>query len=380
MTSYRYQATNALTGEMLADWIPLKVDSFARHLSATGDMTATLDLHADPRYNAHYLEALEPRRTLLWVYDDLLPVWAGIVWDWPHASAASNQLPIRATTAESMLLHRELRLDQSIGTTDVAEIITRLIHYGTTGYGAQLPWLMTPIIPAGKRTSLDIVNTDSKYILDAINVLASGADFEILWEPRLLGGITPVVQPLIGVPYVGTPPGATNIVLNMPGNCVDYSWPRIGSNSANDVRATATSNAADGTQTQWISGSGFGLDLDDIVAGYPIMQTTVGFPGGIVSVQQMVDTYATNQQTKRRGTATTPTARIGPGLYPQLRDIPIGAYTRLAVTSSLHPQDPGTLGPGLERTARIVGWTCHPASDQQDEYIDLELGELDPSI
>jgi hypothetical protein len=74
------------------------VQSFSRNLGGVGQpgqLTATLDLGALPK-QSNLLAALEPRRTLLWALQDGWPVWAGVLWDWPHSSAKSNQLPIIA--------------------------------------------------------------------------------------------------------------------------------------------------------------------------------------------------------------------------------------------------------------------------------------------
>src|SRR5690348_3942516 len=100
MSTYRYFATDLLTGTLRADTLPLHVSSFSRNLGGVGQpgtLSAYLDLGAlGTKAQAAYLAALEPRKTLLWVLQDGFPIWAGIVWDWPHTSAVANQLPINA--------------------------------------------------------------------------------------------------------------------------------------------------------------------------------------------------------------------------------------------------------------------------------------------
>jgi hypothetical protein len=377
MSQYRYMATNLLTGNTIADWIPLTVDSFSRKLGDVGELTGTLDLRADPAHIAYYVAALEPRRSMLWVLDDLLPVWGGIIWDWPHTSAGSHQLPIKATTAESILLRREIREDASFAGLDVAEIVRWMLAYASTGPGRAMPWMERPARPAGRTATVSYAAAESKKILDAIDTLASGHDFEILWEPGALVSDYPVIVPTIGAPTVDSPRGDEPILFAYPGNVLDYAFPRIGSASCNDFRATATTDSADGTQTTWISDPAYGQDPTDIANGYPLLQDSGGFPGGIVTNQKMVNTYANTMQSRNKGTSCVPSVRVAPNLYPQLRDIPLGSYVRFTATSSLHPADPATLSPTLDRLVRIIGWTAHPASETQDAYIDVDLGEIE---
>ena len=79
MTTYRYCATNLLTGKLLADKIPLNVESFSQQLNGGGTLTGQLDLSSDYMTNGPFINALECRKAVLWVLADDYPVWNGVV-------------------------------------------------------------------------------------------------------------------------------------------------------------------------------------------------------------------------------------------------------------------------------------------------------------
>jgi hypothetical protein len=67
MTTFRYASTNLLTGEVLCDDIPLTVESFSQQLKGGGSLTGQLNLNGNYRLNTPWLDALECRKSVLWV-------------------------------------------------------------------------------------------------------------------------------------------------------------------------------------------------------------------------------------------------------------------------------------------------------------------------
>ncbi|HEX8784363.1 MAG TPA: hypothetical protein VF764_13385, partial [Steroidobacteraceae bacterium] len=102
MARYSYVATDLISGAVLADSLPLQVQSFGMQLNGSGTLTGSLDLNELYSVNAPAVAALECRRAVLWVLQDQFPVWAGIVWDWPDMSRSSGTLPIQAQTLDSL--------------------------------------------------------------------------------------------------------------------------------------------------------------------------------------------------------------------------------------------------------------------------------------
>src|SRR5262249_28275343 len=108
------------------------VESFTQQLNGGGTLTAQLDLSKDPTVNAPYLEALTPRRSVLWVLADNYPIWNGIIWDWPDMTRQGGTLPISAQTIDSIFNFRIISSTLEYIQVDIFEVFVDLCRYGTT--------------------------------------------------------------------------------------------------------------------------------------------------------------------------------------------------------------------------------------------------------
>lgn len=374
MSEYRFWSSRLRTGEILADSLPLRVSSFSRALGGVGELSASLDLRATAARNTDYMSALEPRRTVLWVSQDGFPVWAGVVWDWPHTSVLDWTLPVRALTLESLLDRREVRADLTFTAADVFDVARGLVAAATTGAGREVAGLNVDGGLSGVARTVTLLGTDAKKVLQALRDVAADGDFEWTLEPGT-DGDTAGLYLRLGCPRLGQPDaGDAGTVLRFPGNVVDYSWPRTGSAGVNSLAVTATSPAADGTQVTWRSTA---VDSEDVGYGYPVVEETVQYSGAVVGGQAQVDTYAASLLAERRLTATVPSVKVAGPNAPLLRELVLGSYVWLLASSPLHPADPTTGAPGLQRPVRVVGWTATPPADGQEESVELVLGEAE---
>jgi hypothetical protein len=113
------------------------------------------------------------------------------------------------------------------------------------------------------------------------------------------------------------------------------------------------------------------VDIADLNAGYPLMESTVSWQGSWVTTQAQINAFADGQVQLRTQAMTAPIVKVGGDGNPRLRDIVLGDSTTLVATSPLHP--PGDNGaPGLTQQVRVVGWTCYPPGPQQSESIQLQ--------
>lgn len=382
MSEYRCWTTHVVTGATLSDWLPLDVSSFSRVLGEAGELSATLDLHRDPARNADLLAALEPRRTMLWVAQDRVPVWGGIVWDWAHSSVLGHELPIRARTVESLLAKREIRSDLVFAGADVFDVARGLVLAGTTARGASgaVAGLGLPTDLAGVTASVTYPGAESQDVLAALQALAAAQDFEFTFDVGLGGGpvgADPVTLLRLGRPRLGLglDPDRSP-VFRFPGNVIDYGYPRTGSASANDVRATAAASAGSGTQEGWVSSASRGVDLADLALGFPLLEDTVQVSGGTVTAQEQVDAYADTVVAQRAGAATVPAIKLGGGAVPPLWELSLGSSYWFVATSPLHPS-PGGGAPGLATLVRVVGWSAQPPGDGREESVTLVLGDAE---
>lgn len=254
---YRYMTTNLLTGEVQADWIPMQVQSITRVISGVGALSGSLILTSDPGLNQIYLNALEPRRSVLWVYQDARPIWNGIVWDWVPQSELDGLLPINAATLESLFSKRLIEEDFDFAGTDAFDIFRTLLAYAVGKQpNGQVANLLVPSGQSGQLITASYAATDLQSVADAWTNLAALGDFEYTFTPSVTSDGNPATQLQLGYPQLGQPASATGLVFQLPGNLLDDVFTRSGSAGANKVVATATGTAPSGPwPAQW-SGDG----------------------------------------------------------------------------------------------------------------------------
>lgn len=376
MSTYRYLTTDLVTGTIRADTVPLHVTSFSRTLGGIGQpgrLSGSLDLGALPS-QSNLLTALEPRRTLLWVLQDGYPVWAGVLWDWPVQSVASNVLQIEADELGSLFLRREIRTLLQYPSTDLYDVIRGLINYATGKTGGAVAQLVhttnTAGVTASPTPTFPATNTK---VGTAADQFATQNSIEYAWDPGLSGSNNLSITLRIGnAATMGRPYSQTNIQMRYGrgGNLVDYVWPRMGSTGANSVVATAP--AAGGIT--WTSNPAtHGLDSADLAAGYPLLENSVYYSGSTITAQSQIDAYADAQLARVAKSPTIGKAILAGGQQLTVQQIQLGDHGELIATSPMHPAQPdGT--PGLITDARIIGWTVHPPGPNQAESTELFLG------
>lgn len=374
MSVYRYFATDLITGATRADQLPLRVESFGRNLGGVGQpgqLRGSLDLGASA-FQSYMVAALEPRRTLLWATQDAYPVWAGVLWDTPHQSAASNLLPVVADEIGSLFAKRQVRADQVYTGVDLHVAIRNLINYGTGKTNGAVAQLVHSTSLNGTTTSVTFPASNLGYITPLLDQFCGQYGLEYAYDPGLNSVGQPIITLRIGTAStMGRSYTSTQLQLRYPGNLADYSWPRMGSSSVNSVLAVA-GNAGGAA---WASNfATHGLDSSDLALGYPILEGSVSYTGSVITAQSQIDAYADARVQTTTHAPTTPTAVIAGGQSPTVQQIVLGDHAGLIATSSLHPGTPGPPpAPGLIQDVRIIGWKVYPPGENQAERTELVL-------
>lgn len=379
MSTYRYFSTRLLDGAVLADTIPLHVASLSRTLGGVGQpgaLSAYLDLGTiSAGSQSAYLGALEPRRTVLWAMQDNWPIWAGIVWDWPHTSAISNQLPIGAVEIGSLLNRRQIREDQVYASgTDLFTIARGLVSYavGKT-YGSVANLDLGSVLSGVVTTATTTFPAQNlAKVGDTLNAFCAQNGIEYALTPGLDSSGNPNITLNLGHPATGRPIADTNLQFLYPGPVVDYGYPRIGSASVNSLKVTANS----GTATPWASNATtHGLNTTDLAAGYPLLEDSMSYTAAAVTTQAQIDAVADGRMPAVSGTATVPSVTVAGGQFPTAGQVQLGDEAWLAATSTLHPANSDG-SPGLQALVRIIGWTVTPSGEQQAENTRFALGGI----
>lgn len=399
MTAWRYCSTDLLTGEVLADSIPaLSVQSFSQQLNGGGALSGSLNLSQDYASNAAALEALTPRRSVLWCLANQgsgwYPAWNGVVWDRPDTSRTSGTIPVQASTMDSVWSYRLVLATLEYQDLDMFTVFADLLSYGTTlesayitpaspvqgppspliAQGCRVAGLRLPPagLLSGQSWSASYLYSDLGEISDNWSDMVS-AGLEYAFVPGMDGSGNLFTSVQLGYnPGLGRAYPLSGYAVTYPGNASDYGYAQTGSQSANFVIATAPPN---GSAEQWESAYPHGADTADIQAGFPVMMTTESWDGSTVTSQGQINRFADGQVTLQTQGMTQPVITIPDGALPGVLDVVLGDQFGFAATSPLHPAGPGGT-PGLQSTVRLTGWTVIPSAGQQPGSLQLTTSQI----
>lgn len=372
--------TNILTGKVLFDNLPVVVQSVSSQLNGIGSVTGTLQMRNDLPLSVRIdlIAALEPYKSVFWVFQDNQPIWAGPVIAWNPSTMVGATLPFQAASMETMFQYRLITETITFDDEDVSFVFRELALYGVSkqmnsnisGLLLGGPFLATPV-------TASFAGSNHQSVYDAWHTLISTYDLEYTIQPLYVdqsnGAIALKMQLLLGSPLM-RPYSQTGLQFVYPSkNVLDYQYNRQNTNLANVVYATGTDSSINAT----VFSSNFpnGVNQVEINQGYPLLESTVTIAQPVAG-QSEVDAYATvwSQNTGVED-QITPALVMGPNAYPKISDIRLGDECVFVATSSIHPAPP-TGGPGLTMAARITGWTLTPPSQGQPESVIVNLGAL----
>lgn len=393
MSTYSYIATDLISGKVLADTLPLQVQSFSMQLNGSGQLSGALNLSEVYSVNAPFVAALECRRAVIWVLQDGYPVWCGVCWDWPDQGRQQGTLQIQAQTIDSVWSHRLITDTLQYPQVDIYAAFLDLLTYGmskqSTYIGTTSPaatraagYLAVAasngpvarlVLPSGPQAVSGVSWTASHQYSDLTQITSAWQDmcasgqFEFCFVPGLDSDGNLAIYVRLGYLQLGRQAPQSGYMLTYPGNCLDYGFQRTGSQSSNMVWATAPPN---GAALQWESTWPHGADTADLGAGYPLMESSATWQGSVVTQQGQINSWADGQVGMKTQAMTLPVIKVGGSGRPRLRDIVLGDSTTFVATSALHPaQADGS--PGLQMPVRVVGWTANPPGPSQSESIQL---------
>jgi hypothetical protein len=388
-TSYRYLTTSLLSGKVQGDWLPVTAMNFSRLLSSAGTFMGSLNLISGSAIattpaarlaaarNQANLNAVTPRKSVLWIAQDGAWVWNGVIWDWNHMSILDGTLPLSAATLESVLAHRLITDTLTFTDADIFDIFRALIAYaaGKTPNG-QIAGLTYSPARAGITDTLTFDGTQNQPVSDAVNTLAAAYGFEYGFRPYQDPGPGGGFHTSVDVGFrLGRSLNDSGLSYVFPGNLLDYRFTATGSSSANTVHATATAPAGAATATAGGALTGMASDATDLAAGFPLMEVAVSATGPGFTSGDQVAAYAEGYLPSVTDTQLTPMLTLGAGQHPGAAQISLGDFAQFTATSPLHPA--GADGaPGFQGLGRVTGWTVYPPSASQAEYSWIQLGGM----
>lgn len=373
-SQYRYLTSNLLSGALMGDWLPVEPQNFSQVINGGGTFTGSLDLiPGSPVQNAVNLAAVTPRKAVLWVLQDGVPIWNGVLWDWVPTTVLQQQLPVQGQTMEFILGMRIIDTDLVFTGMDVFDMARGIIQFAFSKTpNGQVAGITYSAAESGITDSLTFDGSQNQDCLSALGTLVNTYGIEFNFRPYMdaSGGLHTNVD--LGYPALGQAYPASGLAYSFPGNLLDYAFVATGSTGANrligSAQATDTSGNGDAL-------TGTAIDLTDIGNGYPLMEAAVSPIGVNFTTDQQVASYCEGLLPSTTATQLAPLVVLGNGQYPPLAVTQLGSYASCAFTSAEHM--PGPNGePGFTGTGRVVSWTCYPPTSQQAEYAQVQLGAM----
>jgi hypothetical protein len=358
----------------MGDYLPLEPQSFSMVINGGGTFTGSLDLiPANPQQNLVNIQALTPRKAVLWVLQDGVPIWNGVLWDWVPTTVLQQQLPVQGATMESILGDRVIDTDLVFTGADVFTMARGICQYAfsKTPNGQVAGITYSPAL-SGITDSLTFDGSQNGDCLSALGTLVSTYGIEFSFRPYMDASGNLFTNVDLGYPALGQPYPASGLAYNFPGCLLDYEFTATGSTCSNSLIGSAQATDASG---DGVALTGTAIDLVDIGNGYPLLEQAVSPTGVSFTTDQQVSDYCAGLLPSVTATQLSPIVVLGNGQYPPLAVTQLGSYASCAFTSALHPAGPNG-EPGFTGIGRVVSWTCYPPTSQQAEYSQIQLGAM----
>jgi len=373
-STYRYLTSNVLSGALMGDWLPIGPQSFTRAINTTGTFSGSLNLiPGSPQQNSANLAAITPRKAVLWVLQDGVPIWNGILWDWVPTTVLQQQLPIQASTMESLLGKRIIDTDLVFTSADIFDMARGIIRFAfSKSPNGQVAGITYSAALSGITGTLTFDGSQNQDCLAALGTLVSTYGLEFSFRPYMdqNGNLRTNVD--LGYPALGQPYPASGLAYNFPGCLLDYAFVATGSTGANRLIGSAQESTASGSG---VALTGTAIDETDIGNGYPLTEEAISPTGVTFTTDQQVSDYCAGVLPSTTATQLAPLVVLGNGQYPPLSVTQLGSYASCAFTSAEHPAGPAG-EPGFTGVGRVVSWSCYPPTSQQAEYVQLQIGSM----
>ncbi len=371
---YRYRTQDVLTGAAMGDYLPMEPQSFSDVINGGGTFAGSLNLiPGSPQQNKANITAITPRKAMLFVLQDGVPVWAGILWDWVPSTVLQVQVPVQAATLDFLLGRRIIETSLVYTSADVFDMARGIVQYAFgKGAGYQVAGLTYTTAMSGITASLTFDGTQNQDCLSALRTLVSTYGIEFHFRPYMTQGGSLQVSFDLGYPALGQPYPASGLAYSFPGNLLDYAFTATGSTGANRLIGSAQDTTASSSGTAF---AGSAQDATDIGNGYPVTEEAVSPTGVTFTSGSQVSAYCAGLLPSVTATQLAPLVVLGNGQYPPLAVTQLGSYASVAFTSPLHPANADG-SPGWTGTGRIVSWTCFPPTSQQAEHSQIQLGAM----
>lgn len=353
MAVTRYLFGDLASNTVIAE-IPLQSVSMDRQLNDFGIFRATTYLDQSGISNADAILATTPGKCFVVCELDDVPVWDGIVWTRTYDSQGKD-LQLTARTYEGYFEKRIISTDFTRTNTEqrqiVADLINDLQNTAFSAIGLDVPSGFTTTVTR----DLTVLASDYKNYLEVISGITDGVDgfdWTIDTTRNASGQYVRTVR--FGYPTLGAP-DTQALSFDYPGQVTNY-WQTDGMTNA----ATNLFLLGAGEGSAMLVGTD---EQDDLLAGGFKRYDLVISRKDITDIFSLVS-MAFQLGTQRRPPYTTIKFNTKADLDPVFGSYGLGDACTISIIDPRHPE-------GFSRTARIIGWTYRPASDDGTSEAEL---------
>lgn len=357
---YTYVVTDLLSGSVYGE-LPLHGVTFDRQINKPGNWQGSANLDNPLIDNGDLLSWTLPGRTSVYVYRNNQIVWGGIIWSRTYQSQAKS-LQLTAQSFESYLYKRIYRPPSVVKYNEAqCSILNKLVDSAQrdqlySAIGIQLD-LTLPTVDVVRELTVNPWDMKSygEIIDDPLMNFDDSPEYTI--ECFEEAGI-PRKRLLVDYPRLGRAGTLSPLVIDYPGNILNYYWSESASQSANAVWATG-----DGDEGAQVTGYANNQVYFD--AGYALLERHETHSG--VTVQATINNHAQSDLQKFVLPRISKTIQIKADEQPEFGTYLLGDDASLQILDTRFPD------PGLEATVRVVGWNVTPSSSEAVEEIALIL-------
>jgi hypothetical protein len=361
-TPYRAVFCDLLSDRVI-DVLPLQDVTFDDYIGKPGSLSGTVPL---PNASiAARARQIGEGRTAVYVERSGELWWGGIIWTSTLDSTDRGVLTlgIQAATFDSYATRRVIRTALSWTGADQLDIVRGLWTSMQADPGGDIG------VSYGGETSgvprdQAYRDGDETVFYDAITQLAALDDGFEHWIAVYRDPVsnTRVRRLRLGSPRILT--GTTDLVLDMPGSILAYSFPRDATRGGTTARARGASDNEDAAAESRPLCSDPQIAQDLIDAGYPRIDLTADYNS--VKDKATLDSLAKAELAQSKGAVVVPsiTVRLDDLVPPSL----LGQSARVRITDDWW-------APGLDTRYRIVGVKVTPPQRGRPDTADLYLEE-----
>lgn len=298
-------------------------------------------------------ENLAAGRTALYVVNDNVPVWSGMLWKRPR-NPGDNTITLIAAGWHSYFRHRRFRTDKTWTAVEQLDIAREVIDHAQAVSAGNVGITTTDTNTSGvtrDRTYLGRERKPYGETLEQLAAVRNGFDFRYDTHRNSAGDIEVAFR--TSYPATGRP---TNLVFEDGSNCEFVRLESSAERLANHTTATGA-----GEETQMLIAT-----AEDAASlnSYPLLEDVAAYVD--VTVQATLDDHVNRDLARNLNPAEYFTIKLDPGADPGLGSFVIGDQARAVYSDPFET---------IDQTVRILQIKVEIGDTDQ---VTLKLGPLDP--